>query len=501
MTAAAPEPAPAMTGPSEAASPDFESLQGNILNGFNKDNLTLLVLALPDTTRARDWVKTVSDDLATDAEVGAFNRLFKEFNDRRNGERGLLKVTWVQLLLTAEGLRQLGVADGDVALLGDAFRDGMAAHATDLGDEEESDPSKWIGPWGKTEGGKPTVHAMLVVASDDAADMRRQADGLEEEAFAHGLRVLWREEGHTLPEPLTGHEHFGFKDGISQPSIDGITENPPAMPPSVPVSTFVLGSANAAGQALPEWAKDGSLVAFRRLRQDVAGFRDFLVQAGPGVNIDPALLGAKMVGRWQSGAPVARAPAQDDPTLGANPDQNNAFGYADDDPNGTKTPRFAHIRKVSPRDEAPVPGIEDAKRRRIIRRGIPYGDPLPPAFTPEEAAQDRGLLFFCCQSNLEEQFQFIQQSWANNPKFPVSSEPPVPNLYQPTPGQPDDGPDPVIGEHHGRGVDNLKRDGQADSPLTLSKQFVAVTGGEYFLAPSIKALAAWGSPPPAQPAT
>ncbi len=81
---------------------------------------------------------------------------------------------------------------------------------------------------------------------------------------------------------------------------------------------------------------------------------------------------------------------------------------------------------------------------------------------------------------------------------PSGPEPAVEG-YNPIPGEAADGPDPIIGQHHGQGVDTLHRAGQPDGSIALGKQFVVTTGGEYFLAPSIsglQALAALGQQPP-----
>ena len=36
-----------------------------------------------------------------------------------------------------------------------------------------------------------------------------------------GAEVLFRQDGATLLGPLRGHEHFGFRDGVSQPGVRG----------------------------------------------------------------------------------------------------------------------------------------------------------------------------------------------------------------------------------------------------------------------------------------
>jgi Dyp-type peroxidase family len=485
-----PKEAETMGSPEQDALAD---IQGNIVAPFNKDHQTFLLLAIDDPVGARRWLGRMVDDVATSEEVAAFNRLFRLVRSRRHDRREVIEATWVQLLFSAAGLRRLGVPENEIAEAGPAFSAGMKAQAAGLGDTAESDPSTWEEPY------HGDIHAMLIVAGDDNEDVKAEVDHLLSEARRHGIHELDREVGHTLSGALRGHEHFGFKDGISQPAILEIDDAPaPDDPPAVPLGEFVLGWPNQQGATVtsPAWTRNGSFVVFRRLRQDVAGFRDFITSTAGSLGETPALVGAQLVGRWASGTPLAHAPTTDDLTLGS--DQRNSFDYAND-PDGFVTPRFSHIRKVFPRAEAPRPPAGEAARRRILRRGIPYGPQLGTQPSDHAAHADRGLLFVCAQASIEEQFQFIQQAWANDANFPTSSQPSV-GGYTPSPGSPPDGPDPVIGQHHGQGVDNLRREAQPDHPVSLTKQFVTTTGGEYFFCPSISTLRLWATANTKEPA-
>jgi len=70
--------------------------------------------------------------------------------------------------------------------------------------------------------------------------------------------------------------------------------------------------------------RNGTLVVFRKLHTRVAAYRQYL-RAKAASREEEALLGAKMVGRWQSGAPLVLAPGGDEPDLGGDPQRNNAF--------------------------------------------------------------------------------------------------------------------------------------------------------------------------------
>ena len=105
--------------------------------------------------------------------------------------------------------------------------------------------------------------------------------------------------------PYLSHCSFGFKDGISNPTIIGFDTNPPPGPAPIRPGFILLGRD---GDAVPRdpWMVDGSFLTFRYLFQRVPEFNKFLkdnpVQM-PGFS--PAegseLLGARFVGRWKSG--------------------------------------------------------------------------------------------------------------------------------------------------------------------------------------------------------
>lgn len=96
---------------------------------------------------------------------------------------------------------------------------------------------------------------------------------------------------------------FGFLDGISQPAINGFVSPLPGQTPIDPGHVLL----NETGDSLtrPAWAKDGSFLAFRQLKQLVPEFSTFLANNPLNVSgLTPAqgsaLLGARMVGRWKS---------------------------------------------------------------------------------------------------------------------------------------------------------------------------------------------------------
>jgi Dyp-type peroxidase family len=218
---------------------------------------------------------------------------------------------------------------------------------------------------------------------------------------------------------------------------------------------------------------------FRRLSQDVAGFRQFMSEAAREQGVSEELIGAKLVGRYKSGAPLELTGAQatDPGTADAallTDAKINDFEYGDD-PDGAVVPLGSHIRKTYPRDEpTDEGGEEDTQTHRILRRGIPFGASLPEQARAAEAGaafpNDRGLLFLCYQTSIERQFEFIQRRWVNDPNFP----------------KPGSGHDPVMSQVEKR--EPLAIPGTRTGHVALMQRFVTTTGGEYFFQPSVSAL-------------
>jgi deferrochelatase/peroxidase EfeB len=176
--------------------------------------------------------------------------------------------------------------------------------------------------------------------------------------------------------------------------------------------------------------------------------------------------------------------------LGADDTKNNDFEFGADitvpgdvgDRLGLVCPWAAHIRKTYPRDDVPaeVNPLEEqvdqaeafTQTRRMLRRGIQYG---PEVTDAENAAvrttEERGLLFKCYVTNIQEQFEFIQNTWVNNPNFV----------------QPHSGIDAIIGQVPGGDVRILLGAAQPDGqkPQFTFRPWVEMTGGGYFFAPSI----------------
>ena len=229
--------------------------------------------------------------------------------------------------------------------------------------------------------------------------------------------------------------HFGYVDPISQPAIAGLEEAAPGHGAQdgsgwrgIAPGEFLLGYQNELGEmtATPtphELGVNGTFIAFRKAAQDVAGFRSYLKQGAMGLwgkddDAHQEKMAAKIVGRWRSGCPLALSPDQDDHEIADDPNRVNDFDYADD-PEGSKCPFGAHLRRVNPRKTKIITST-NINRKRILRRGLEYGPPLPEG-APEDGVS-RGQAGLFVVADLELQFEFIQAEWIQKGDFMGSAK-------------------------------------------------------------------------------
>ncbi|GAB3769490.1 Dyp-type peroxidase family [Nocardioides ginsengisegetis] len=486
-----------MTDASFSPSEELRDIQGGAI-GFLKDHERLLFINFTDAASAKAFLAEIEPTLANGLEVRSFNEAFSE-NRRHNGDPDALQSTWVNIWLTRSGLTCVG-APG-LETFPEEFASSMCGRAALIGDVGASDPSTWQAPF--TGGAEP--HAAIVLAGDNLADLDARRAKVEDVCARHSVTIVGRQDGDARPSPFRGHEHFGFKDGVSQPDIEKFTKRgkggtippgdvfigypdsegnisgqPVTIPPPAP-SAYNPTPVPPPAQPLPDWTRNGSFVVYRKLRQDVAGFNTSMANAAPGIGLTPEQLAAKSVGRWPSGAPMERVPgcpAHIDPALTdpsaetpalLSAEKINAFDFTDD-PDGNNVPRGSHIRKTNPRKDVLADG-DTSDKHRMVRRGITYG----PEFAPGELAygqtvpdsQDRGLLFINYQSSIARTFEFVQSHWANREDFQM----------------PGDGKDPIISQDNADGIFNVPAHGQ----VTFAR-WVTTVGGGYFFSPSLSGL-------------
>lgn len=494
---------------------NLSNIQGNIIGGFNKDFQAFLFLRFRTAAGGRVWLAEISDDdnefgvaASSSKDVLAFNARFKALGAKGLKPESFIAAAWTTLSISFAGLSSLGLQAGTLSQFPTAFRQGMAARSTDNGDIGASAPNHWIAPFAEPA----NLHALMVVAADSEASLAlRVANIRATGAFIDGVETLALIDGRTR-EDAPGHEHFGFKDGVSQPGIRTIDQpddsvgNPDQGHPGQDLlwpGEFVLGylaqdpkpepghtgpnrNAGDVSKSGPAWTADGSYLVFRRLEQDVPAFTVHVAALAAANKVHPDLMGAKLVGRYKSGCPLeARAfqphpfklsatdPERFNPGVADNDTLNNDFEFGDD-AGGATCPMASHIRKAYPRDEnTPTGGEPDTQTHRLLRRGIPFGRSVGHT---DNSNESRGLLFQCYQRSIEDQFEFVQRNWINDANFP-------PGATGGAPGQ-----DPIIAQS-ATGPFQLTP-GQASIDVS---HFVKTTGGEYFFATSIKALQDLGS--------
>ena len=322
--------------------------------------------------------------------------------------------TWIAIAISYAGLVALGVPEDSLRSFPEAFRQGMAARAEQLGDYGANDPQRWEQPFGSGQ-----IHIQVSIFSDaedkwhDAMETaRQQFQGLS------GVTVLMSQDFGAQPG---SRNPLGYKDSIGQPAIEGSGVEPLAgQGRPIKAGEFILGYPGEAGVPLPMpqpdlLGRNSTFVGLRKYQSRVGAFNRFLRENAQTAE-EQDLLAAKLVGRWRSGAPLTLAPAQDDPALGEDPRRNNDFTYAND-PHGLQVPFGAHMRRMNPRDTN-LAQLTDVNLHRIIRLGTTYGSPYDPKATAERDDEvARGIFFMFLSARAMETIEFLQMEWINNGNF------------------------------------------------------------------------------------
>lgn len=386
-----------------------------------------------------------------------------------------------QLAISATGLRALDLPEMIMNGFADEFVGGMnaAGRSRFLGDT----PGEW--QWGRPD--QDSSDLLVVTFAADALRLTGAAEDIDGMAGECGARLVHAMLSHDNPDV----EPFGFRDGISQPYVPELaTSSDDTSARPVALGEFVLGYPNGYGrltrrpvlpggldphQLLPrlqpgvdatapqggaDLGRNGTYLVLRTLAQDVAAFDAYLAETAHRLHLDAEWLAAKLVGRWRSGAPLAVSPDHDHPELST----VNEFGYADD-PTGLRCPVGAHIRRANPRNSLdPRPGSDASQAvtdlHRLLRRGRVFDD-----------GQQQGLQFLALNANLGRQFEFVQHSWLNDPKFAGL----------------DVDLDPLMSPRHPAAVFTIP--GRPfRTRLCGMPQFVTTLGGGYFFLPGLRAI-------------
>jgi Dyp-type peroxidase family len=375
---------------------------------------------------------------------------------------------WLSVAISYAGLQALQVPHDSLESFPEAFRVGMVGRARQLGDAGVNDPMHWEPPYGTG-----AIHIGLSAFSD-SEERRRQILAIAQEQYERlsGIRVVAKQDFGAQPGDRNS---LGYKDGIDQPPIEGSGVEPlPGQGRPIKAGEFILGYPGESGVPLPMphpdvLGRNGTYVGFRKYQSRVGAFNRFL-RAHGSTEQERELLAAKLVGRWRSGAPLTLAPDVDDPALGADPQRNNNFSYANDT-SGRQAPFGCHIRRMNPRDSK-LSRLTDVNIHRLIRRGTTYGPPYDEnAVSEADDDLSRGSIFLFISAKAMATMEFLQQEWINDGNFIGAG----------------DERDPIVG---------LQQD---SATFTIPKQpvrrrvhgietFNVLRGGEYFFIPSLSAL-------------
>ncbi|MBC8047636.1 MAG: Dyp-type peroxidase [Fimbriimonadaceae bacterium] len=461
---------------------ELEDIQGYIIRGYSHMMYSRYVfLQVHDAAKAKQWISSIAEDLTT-----------AEYID----DKTKLLDTSLNIAFTAKGLSALGMVDENVKTFSAEFREGMVTEHRKriLGDDGNSAPEHWR--WGGDH--NAPVHISLMVFGKDKETCMQHYEKLKKQYEGHGLAEVFFIDGQTLP---FNKEHFGFRDGISQPIIKGSGRFGP-QDDIINTGEFIIGykneynvypdaplisdeqgdmnllAADAGGSGKKDLGRNGSYLVMRQMEQDVNAFWNFMNdktknEDGSINELESTRLASKMVGRWPSGAPITKFPDKDPELMS----DDNDFGYAKHDKDGLKCPYGSHLRRCNPRDNFEDNRIKESlhltKKHRIMRRARLYGDPYEGSPTNTKPNGEVGLLFNCFNADISRQFELVQFTWGNSSK--------VKELYN--------DPDPIIGVRENP-VDAQEQNFTIQScPVNKTvkglQRFITIRGGAYFFFPSI----------------
>lgn len=503
---------------------DLNDIQGNIVKaygryGYPKARYIFFQFCDPDISR--EFLKTLYPIITT----------AQPWEDKTQ-----LPAATTNIAFTFQGLKHLGLPTHTLKSFPDEFSMGMKSRAEILGDDGESDAQYWDPIWQNDKA--IHMFLSINARNMESLEARYNEIQALLSPFAVGVKQLFGHKGSNSPNMgyqeasalyeggvPTPKEHFGFTDGISDPYFEGSGSHPsnvigggkrtrqdPATAAGwAPLETgeFILGYRDEAKE-LPTapvprlLSMNGTFMVYRKLHQNVGTFNNYIDNLAKDYPEGKETLCAKLVGRWRNGAPIVLFPDEkkaqafveelSKATLqlktATTPEakktateyfstlkkQLTGFDF-DSDIAGGVCPMGSHIRRANPRGCLEY-GVTDAydtpgaliDRRRIMRRGLPYGEVLDPT----DDNGEHGIIFMALNSNIERQFEFVQQQWINyGNDFKLSNE-----------------KDPILGNHDGSLHMIIQGSSATKPPFFCPNlpRFVTTRGGEYFFIPSLTAI-------------
>ncbi len=296
-------------------------------------------------------------------------------------------------------------------------------------------------------------------------------------------------------------EPFGFRDGVSQPIVRGLSSRIGASPSIhvVEPGEFILGYLDNRGyypptpqitaekdkrdqlhdlpanmpkrfpvfandedrsKQLRDFGRNGTFLVIRQLQQDVQKFQEYTAKVAAEEGVPADYVGAKMVGRWPNGSSLLKNPYAQGSSNGTG--DENEFLFGDTDPQGIRCPFGSHIRRANPRDSLNIDSPDElsvSNRHRLLRRGRPY-----------KKDGQQGVMFMCFNADIERQFEFVQSTWLCASAFHGLDE----EL------------DPLTAQHDGNALSVPAPD--AAKRFRDIPSFTTMRGGGYFFMPGMRSL-------------
>lgn len=504
---------------------DLLDIQGNIIRAYGRFGYPVaryVFFNIRHSARAREFVGAMTERVTTAVEWG-------------EGPGQIKQPDWtVNIAFAYQGLKQLELPRASLSGFSPEFISGMKDRRDILGDDGPSSPENWDPIWAENRKNRDRdVHLFIALNARSpvlleegyawlTGVVKQYRDGvaiLSGHRGEHGALYDYQDVKAVMENGQpTAKEHFGYTDGIGDPVFEGAPNydlNVRGRGKQLgdgswaPLATgeFLLGHIDEAREYPPApepilLSRNGTYMVYRKLHENVATFDAYLEEQGRKYPGGKELLAAKFVGRWRdNGAPLVKAPdaeskqkfdAEFEAADQAGKDKLLSDFTFDDDMSGAKCPFSSHIRRINPRaslqmvkgskpgsmifnkDAFDTPGAL-SNRRRILRRGLPYGE------VKDRSRDDgnHGIVIMMLNADINRQFEFVQQEWINyGNDFQEGSDKEI-----------------LLGNHNADDKFPSKAVLQVDpnsdqAPYILSKipRFIETRGGEYFFVPSLTAL-------------
>ncbi|HEV7856043.1 MAG TPA: peroxidase, partial [Herminiimonas sp.] len=429
---------------------DLLDIQGNVIRAYGRYNFPFaryVFLNIRNGRRGRDFVGAVTREVTTAVK----------WDDGPNPIRK--PPATVNIAFTYQGLKELELPRASLIGFSMEFVMGMKKRKDILGDDGRSAPEHWDPIWrdNREIDRDKDVHIWVSINGQTPAAMEKSYEWLQQLVVQSddGVAILSGHRGDDGAEQLpfqdvhavfengkpTSKEHFGYTDGIGDPVFEGLPGRPERVIGRgkqmkdgtwVPLETgeFILGHKDEANEypvaPSPQLlSRNGTYMVYRKLHENVGTFNAYLEKEGAKYPGGKELLAAKFVGRWRdNGAPIVSAPDAkskaewDAKFAAANAIERDRMlsGFTfNDDMQGAKCPFSSHLRRINPRASLELtPGAFEtpsalANRRRVMRRGLPYGD----VKNPTRDDGNHGIVIMMLNASINRQFEFVQQQWIN----------------------------------------------------------------------------------------